>query len=66
VQYAIAPYALHLTALDYKTPDEVYITTKGGGAKIVDKFSGTTETSLVPQNWDSPIQQECEQSCILN
>jgi putative transposase len=44
-------------ALDYKTPDEVYQTAKGGGAKIVDKFNGTGETSEpVPQNGDSAIQ----------
>ena len=54
-------------ALDYKTPDDVYKTAKGGGAKIVDKFNGTTETAgLVPQNWDSAIQLECEQGSILN
>ena len=54
-------------ALDYKTPDEVYKTARGGGAKIVDKFNGTPETSdLVPQNWDSAIQLECEQDSILN
>ena len=48
-------------ALDYKTPDEVYKTATGGGAKIVDKFNGTAETSdLVPQNWDSAIQLECD------
>lgn len=53
-------------ALNYQTPDEVYKTAKGG-AKIVDKFSGTAEMSgLVPQNWDSAIQLECEQSSILN
>lgn len=28
-------------ALDYKTPDEVYKTARGGMAKIVDKFNGT-------------------------
>jgi len=27
-------------ALDYQTPDEVYKTARGGGAKIVDKFNG--------------------------
>lgn len=54
-------------ALDYQTPDEVYKTASGGGAKIVDKFNGTAETSdLVPQNWDSAIQLECEQGSILN
>jgi putative transposase len=54
-------------ALDYKTPDEVYKTARGGGAKIVDKFNGTAETSaLVPQNWDSAIQLECDQGSSLN
>ena len=54
-------------ALDYKTPDEVYKTAIGGGAKIVDKLNGTAETSdLVPQNWDSTILLECEQGSILN
>ena len=31
-------------SLDYKTPDVVYQTATGGGAKIVDKFSGARET----------------------
>jgi len=54
-------------ALDYKSPDEVYKTARGGGAKIVDKFNGTAETAdLVPQNWDSAIQLEGEQRSILN
>src|SRR5690606_4498759 len=54
-------------ALDYQTPDEVYRTARGGGARIVDKFNGTAETSdLVPPNWDSAIQLECEQGSILN
>jgi len=54
-------------ALAYKTPDEVYKIAMGGGAKIVDKFNGTGETSdPVLQNWDSAIQLECEQSSILN
>jgi len=53
--------------LDYKTPNEVYKTARGGGAKIVDKFNGTAETSgLVPKNGDSAIQLECEQGSILN
>jgi putative transposase len=26
-------------ALDYKTPDEVYASATGGGARIVDKYS---------------------------
>ena len=35
----------------------VYRTATGGGAKIVDKFNGTEETSdLVLKNWDSAIQ----------
>jgi putative transposase len=29
------------STLDYKTPDEVYKTAIGGGAKIVDKFNDT-------------------------
>jgi len=54
-------------ALDYKTPDEVYKTAMGGGAKIVDKFNGTGEMSdPMPQNWDSAIQLEYEQGSILN
>ena len=32
-------------ALDYRTPDEVYQTARGGGARIIDKFSDR-ETSL--------------------
>ncbi len=54
-------------SLDYKTPNEVYKTARGGGAKIVDKFKATGETSdPVLQNWDSAIQLECEQGSILN
>ncbi len=54
-------------ALDYKTPDEVYKTARGGGAKIVDKFNGTGEASAsVLENWDSAIPLEYEQSFILN
>ena len=30
-------------ALDYATPDQVHLTAMGGGAKIVEKLSGTTE-----------------------
>jgi putative transposase len=32
-------------ALGYTTPNKVYQTAKGGGAKIVDRFSGTQKTS---------------------
>jgi putative transposase len=54
-------------SLGYKTPDEVYQSAIGGGAKIVDKFNGAGETSdPVQQNWDSAIQLECEQGSILN
>jgi putative transposase len=54
-------------ALNYKTPDEVYKTARGGGAKIVDKFKCTDEISdSVQQQWDSAIQLECEQGSILN
>jgi len=53
--------------MNYKTPNDVYQTAVGGGAKIVDKFNGTGETSEpVQKNWDSAIQQECEQGSILN
>lgn len=34
-------------SLGYKTPDEVYRTAIGGGAKIADKFGGARETSPV-------------------
>jgi len=54
-------------SLNYKTPDEVYNTAIGGGAKIVDKFKDMGETSdPLPQNRDSAVQLECEQSSILN
>ena len=54
-------------ALDYKTPNRVYQTAMGGGAKIVDKFNEATETSVpVEKNWDSAIQLECGQGSILN
>jgi len=33
-------------SLDYLTPDEVYRTGSGGGAKIVDKFSEKEKTSM--------------------
>jgi putative transposase len=54
-------------SLGYKTPHEVYQTAIGGGAKIIDKFSGTEEvTKSVHTNWDSAIQLEYEQGSILN
>ena len=54
-------------SLAYKTPDEVYKTAIGGGAKIVDKFNDTGDASdPVQQNRDSAVQLECEQSSILN
>ena len=34
-------------SLDYKTPDVVYRTATGGGAKIVDKFNEATEASVL-------------------
>ncbi|MDP1614551.1 MAG: hypothetical protein Q8L68_02005 [Methylococcales bacterium] len=33
-------------ALDYKTPDYVYLTREGGGAKIVDYFSNKQDSSV--------------------
>ena len=54
-------------SLGYKTPHEVYQTAIGGGAKIIDKFSGTEEvTKSVHTNWDSAIQLEYEQGSSLN
>ncbi len=54
-------------SMTYKTPDEVYKTATGGGAKIVDKFNDTPKASdPTPQNWDSAVQLECKQSSILN
>ena len=54
-------------SLGYKTPHEVYQTAIGGGAKIIDKFSGTEEvTKSVHTNWDSANQLEQEQGSSLN
>lgn len=54
-------------SLNYKTPNDVYQTAMGGGAKIVDKFNETRKTlDPVKKNWDSAIQLECEQGSILN
>ena len=54
-------------SLGYKTPHEVYQTAIGGGAKIIDKLSGTEEvTKSVHTNWDSAIQLEYEQGSSLN
>jgi putative transposase len=54
-------------SLGYQTPDVVYQTGIGGGAKIVDKFNGTREKSdPVQKDWDSAIQLKCEQGSILN
>ena len=48
-------------SLDYKTPEEVYRTATGGGAKIVNKFNTARDTSDSAQkDWDSAIQLECE------
>lgn len=35
----------HHQALDYATPDQVYVAAAGGGAKIVDKFGGRNANS---------------------
>ena len=54
-------------SLNYKTPNDVYQTAIGGGAKIVDKFNETGKTlDPVKKNWDSAIQLEYEQGSILN
>lgn len=54
-------------SLQYKTPNEVYQTAIGGGAKIVNKFNETGKTlEPVAKNWDSAIQLECNQGSILN
>jgi putative transposase len=54
-------------SLNYKTPNDVYQTAVGDGAKIVNKFNSTGETpEPVQKNWDSAIQLECEQGSILN
>lgn len=54
-------------SLGYETPDVVYQTAMGGGAKIVDKFNNTGKTlDPVKKNWDSAIQLECERGSILN
>jgi putative transposase len=54
-------------SLNYKTPNDVYQTATGGGAKIVDKFNGSGQASEpVLKNWDSAIQLECQQGSILN
>jgi putative transposase len=54
-------------SLNYKTPNEVYQTAIGGGARIVNKFNDTGDTSVpIPQDWASAIQLECEQGSILN
>jgi len=54
-------------SLNYKTPNGVYQTAIGGGAKIMDKFNSSEKTSEpVVTNWDSAIQLECEQGSILN
>jgi len=44
-------------SLDYKTPDEVYQTAIGGGAKIVDKFGGARETSPVPLRYTGDVSR---------
>jgi putative transposase len=44
-------------ALGYKTPDDVYHTAIGGGAKIVDKFGGARETSPVPLRYTGDVSR---------
>jgi putative transposase len=44
-------------SLGYKTPDEVYQTAIGGGAKIVDKFGGARETSPVPLRYTGDVSR---------
>jgi putative transposase len=53
-------------SLGYQTPDVVYQSGIGGGAKIVDKYNETGDKSDPEQkDWDSAIQLECEQGSIL-
>jgi putative transposase len=44
-------------SLGYKTPDDVYQTAIGGGAKIVDKFGGARETSPVPLRYTEDVSR---------
>jgi putative transposase len=44
-------------SLGYKTPDEVYQSAIGGGAKIVDKFGGARETSPVPLRYTGDVSR---------
>jgi putative transposase len=39
--------------LGYTTPDMVYLTATGGGAKIVDKFSSVQEVKSPAELWGS-------------
>jgi len=44
-------------SLDYQTPCQVYQTTKGGGALIIDNLiARRKQKPLVQKNWDSAIQ----------
>ena len=45
-------------ALGYDTPDQVYRTGNGGGARIVDKFSATEKplSEIETKNWGSAVQ----------
>ncbi|CAA9893026.1 hypothetical protein METHB2_930010 [Candidatus Methylobacter favarea] len=46
-----------ISGLGYKTPDDVYQTATGGGAKIVDKFGGARETSAVPLRYTGDVSR---------
>jgi len=44
-------------SLGYRTPEEVYLTASGGGAKIIDKYSKTEKISseIESKNRDSAV-----------
>ena len=48
-------------SLGYQTPDAVYATGQGGGAKIIDKFSRPSEPVLAPRPEDASARQGTEQ-----
>ena len=48
-------------SLGYQTPDTVYATARGGGAKIIDKFSRPSAPASTPRPGDESARQGLEQ-----
>ena len=53
-------------SLGYETPNAVYLTATGGGAKIVDKFNSMRGNSVPAELWGSTNSLRFKNGSILN